>query len=501
MIIGTKLSFGQLTFQERLGTLSNDAATSVIALPDNKLMLSGSYGLGIPDAAFLIKIDLDGNILWSKNYLIDSTKLTTRFTKLSNGNFLFCGDNYSVQQPHLTIFECDSSGNIIWNKTYSFNRKIFGESIRQTKDAGFIIPFLYDTANYSSSPTTYGLMKTDSVGNVLWCKSYQPDSLHLNVVTIEQMDDNGYLFLGNNTDFNVISLVDFAIKLDSYGNIINASQFDILSIPYNPTILQINSNAYLISSYGSIYLFDSSANLLWQKQFDQQVDIRTAVKINNNRIFLGGYTYDSTGTDALLIEIDSTGLIYNSERYGNQFYDYCLSMCISADSGICLAGYTGSRNANDREVFLVKTDLNGLSGCYEYPVSLTSTPYSNVPSTITMIVSNLTPIVGSDSIYTSSALFTQNLLCTTTISVWDKQISESDFQVFPNPTTGEFYIKNNSKMRNCTIEITNVFGEIVFNAKYMNVNEVSLNPTLSPGLYFIRLQNDEYNLVKQLIIE
>jgi hypothetical protein len=178
-LIGTTFSFAQLAFQERIGTLNNDAATGVSALSDSGLMISGSYSGGI-DTSFFIRTDQQGNILWGKKYWADSTQLFSRFLKLSNGNFLFWGDNYSIQQPHLIIYVCDSSGNIIWNKTYSFNRKITGESIRQTYDAGFIIPFMYDTAFSVSNLSTYGLMKVDSIGNVLWCKCYQPDSLHLN---------------------------------------------------------------------------------------------------------------------------------------------------------------------------------------------------------------------------------------------------------------------------------------------------------------------------------
>jgi hypothetical protein len=266
-------------------------------------------------------------------------------------------------------------------------------------------------------------------------------------------------------------------------------------------VLQINSNAYLLSTYGNIYCFDINANLLWQKQFDQQIDIRTAVKINNNKILLGGYTFDSTGTDALLLEIDSTGQIFNSKVYGNQYYDYCLSMCVTQDSGICLVGYSASMFANDQEVYIVKTDLDGSSGCYEYPLTITTTPYLNIPAPFTMIVSNLIPIVSSDSIYTSPVLFTQNTLCTNSNSVSDELISESEFQVFPNPTKGVIYIKNNSKRSYCRIQILNLFGEIIFETKYSGITEFSLATNLSSGLYFVRLQNEEYNSVKQLIFE
>lgn len=500
LMLRSAFCFGQITFQERLGTIHNEAAVGVAALSDTGLMLYAIHSIGSNDTFCLVKTDKWGNLRWGKKYWANGIVMNYSFQKLSDGNFLIAARNNSTSS-HLLLFEINDSGNVLWNKSYSLPIGITSSRpIHKTNDGGFIIPFFSDETIFRNS-TFCGLIKTDSVGNVSWCKSYQVDSINIFTMTIEQMEDSGYLFIGLNLNYSGTGNVNFSIKLDASGNIIHANQFDELSLGFNDRLQRISSNSYLLASDKYMYCFDSTANLVWEKRFSEQIIINSSLLIDNNRIALSGYSYDSSGTDAVFIEVDSLGQIQKSKKYGGSFRDYCLSFCAMPDSGFCLAGKTESFGADSVDIYLVKIDSDGNSGCNEIPFTLTSTPVVNNLFPFTMNVSNLSPLIGSDTIYSDPIFLNQNILCSNVTSVREEPLLNFEFQIYPNPTPNILNIKSISSKEETFVEIINVFGEVVDTEKLLGKSEYVVNPNLSTGIYFVSMRVKEKFIVKKLVVE
>lgn len=81
------------------------------------------------------------------------------------------------------------------------------------------------------------------------------------------------------------------------------------------------------------------------------------------------------------------------------------------------------------------------------------------------------------------------------------------FGVYPNPTTGKFYVQFNtpSKLDEVKVNITNVTGQQVFQQVYKH-NGGSFNQELNlgsqpSGVYFVELHADGENLLRKLIIK
>jgi len=73
--------------------------------------------------------------------------------------------------------------------------------------------------------------------------------------------------------------------------------------------------------------------------------------------------------------------------------------------------------------------------------------------------------------------------------------------VYPNPSEGNFTIQSKEYLQNSRVYISDITGKIVFEKYYSDkLKRVELNLGLPPGIYFIRIKNNNFWHVKKLII-
>ncbi|MEI8137623.1 MAG: T9SS type A sorting domain-containing protein [Bacteroidota bacterium] len=90
----------------------------------------------------------------------------------------------------------------------------------------------------------------------------------------------------------------------------------------------------------------------------------------------------------------------------------------------------------------------------------------------------------------------------TSASLFENKIGNSDFNLFPNPTNNVFEVKLSDNLKNYAvknIELINLLGETIFKTlNYKERIDVSLYPT---GIYTIKLNGDGFQLQQKLIIK
>lgn len=76
------------------------------------------------------------------------------------------------------------------------------------------------------------------------------------------------------------------------------------------------------------------------------------------------------------------------------------------------------------------------------------------------------------------------------------------FKVYPNPNAGIFKIEFSESIQKCNIEILNILGENIFEAKTYNesIKEIKLQ-NICPGFYFIKVQDREKIFTQKIIIK
>lgn len=143
--------------------------------PEGNLILAGessTMGLYPKEDFYLAKCDLQGNLLWERNYDIGSRELIYKCEVASNGDVYLSGrtlkGSFSFSDTYLV--KTDSSGNICWQKVIQFPQypslpSLVGGSVSLISDTEIIITHGCETGNGSFWPV---IQKFDSSGVLLW---------------------------------------------------------------------------------------------------------------------------------------------------------------------------------------------------------------------------------------------------------------------------------------------------------------------------------------------
>jgi hypothetical protein len=165
---------GNIQWQKKLAT--NNSDNSVGLVEDDHggagFIVSGNiYRTGILPDAVITKLDLSGNVVWTKGYDFDSrSNWAGPVYKVPDG-LIYYGRNdagFDHEDARLAILKTDFNGNIIWNKEFVMPNCREGRMI-VLPDGGFM---------WSQSPVPFDansdvhLARVDAAGNVMWGKKY-----------------------------------------------------------------------------------------------------------------------------------------------------------------------------------------------------------------------------------------------------------------------------------------------------------------------------------------
>lgn len=217
LIFTKKYSFNASSFEQPGG---------IIDLSDTSIYLFGNTQNAIAEeAAYLIKTNKYGKIIWQKKYGFDGKRrLGVSIKKHSNGlilNITKATDLPDSADP--LLIKIDTSGNIIWQKTYASERNNVIYDICVVNDS-----LIYGAGDYkgnSLNDNTHAcILKINNNGDTIWQKIYSFNNINI-------LDDRNTILYGIKTDgksiltigygynkSNVSSGQDiFVLKLDSMG--------------------------------------------------------------------------------------------------------------------------------------------------------------------------------------------------------------------------------------------------------------------------------------------
>ena len=128
-------------------TVANTAGYSVLSTSDNNYLITGtstSNSVSLTPDGFLLKLDVNGNLVWSKstNSDVNSGISLFRAIETGGGDYLACGDGYRTSSDSIFYYflEVDPGGALVSSKTIE---KESGDlstlySLAKTSDAGFV---------------------------------------------------------------------------------------------------------------------------------------------------------------------------------------------------------------------------------------------------------------------------------------------------------------------------------------------------------------------------
>lgn len=379
-------SNAQLDFEKTYGGSSDDYGYSVQQTSDGGYIIAGitySFDVGRGDA-YLIKTDSLGDTLWTRTYGGTARDLAYSVQQTQDGGYIIAGETYSFGPSWSSVYliKTDFLGDTLWTKAIGGPQNNRAYSIQQTTDGGYIISGV--TGWFSTVNGDLYLVKTDSLGDTLWTRSYDRSSWD-DGWSVQQTSDGGYIVAGNTRDDI------FVVKTDSLGDSLWTKTYFGTSWENSYSIQQTSDGGYVIAGItysfgppgGDVYLIktNSSGDTLWTRNYGgfSNDGGRSVLQTADGGYVVAGYSYSFgvDSTDVFLFKTDSLGNILWSRTYGGDNHDIGYSIQHTSDGGFIIVGETRSFSSGTgyADIYLIKTNPNvDLSG----PILLSAVASDNV---------------------------------------------------------------------------------------------------------------------------
>jgi hypothetical protein len=476
---------------------------------------------------FISKLDAAGNFIWAKNMGGIEDDKANSITVDDNGNIYTTGffrdtvdfdtgsglfELFSAGSRDIFITKHDALGNFVWVKQIAGVSGESGESITYSNQGN-----IYLTGSFSGA---------DSV-------DFDPGAGVYNLIPYTGSQDAFVLKLDTLGDFiwanqfgNTGSEEGYGITVDATGNVYTSGNFEG-TVYFNPGV-SLDS----LTSFGGRDVFVSklgaSGNFIWAKHFGGSLDDQSfAIKLDNTgNVFTTGYFQETvdfdpgTSVDSLtsfgvqdifITKLDGFGNYLWTKQIGGADFDIGLSLDIDASGNVYTAGafqstvdFDPGNNSfnftalNGFNAFISKLDgagnfvwakqfggVAGGSGAYSVVLDAAENIYTTGTFGGTIDFNSDTTGVFNLTSNSIANVFVHKMGVTTT------QLSENyntqHIRYYPNPTNGQLIIENERNFEDDRVVIYNSLGQAIFNQKYTETNNLTLNINGPSGVYFIEL--------------
>jgi hypothetical protein len=289
----------------------------------------------------LLKLNSNLDTLWKKNYTTENYwTLSMNAIQTADKGYILTGSAKPGTNDFWDVLalKTDSLGNMQWYQSYGTGLQEQGESIIETPDGGYLIGgFRYNPPVYHSLDAL--VIKTDSLGNEEWTKTYGNPYVDDDMAHVALADDGNFL----------------------------------IATVYGEWIVSPGTRT------GRIYLVkvNNEGTTIWQQKIAPKMyhcNIRNIRETINGDIVATGFYYPDTTTDFIL-----NGWFYKFNQEGDSiwFRDYyhyfdqyaenlLYDVCPCQDKGYIGIGYARpGAGGSTEKMWVIKVDSMGCdtAGC------------------------------------------------------------------------------------------------------------------------------------------
>src|SRR4030042_3672876 len=250
----------------------------------------------------------------------------------------------------------------------------------QTSDSGYAL--VGSTASLGISTVLF--VKTDVAGNMQWNRTYgrqqQPNGdLAQSVI---QTSDGGYAFAGASWNKALGAHDLFIVKTDAGGNMdwnltyIRDTSGGSLDWGHAFSVTQTNDGGYMIGASvrhhpdhstgdwdGWLIKTDANGTVQWDKPYGGSSDegIHGVLQTGDGGYIFVGTTlsYGSGSGDVWLVKTNDNGIQQWAKTFGGSNWDDGNSIAKTSDGGYIIGAATSSFGAGSWDFWIIKTDANG----------------------------------------------------------------------------------------------------------------------------------------------
>ncbi len=385
---GTNVAQETVTFRKTFGDTHHDFGHSVQQTTDGGYVL---FGLTTNDSSFnydlyLIKTDFRGVKQWEKKFTDPFFQVAGSVQQTLDGGYILCGAEDGYDHDSLTLIKTDDKGALQWKHKYRMSvSRTVGRFAEQTADQGFIV------TGYTGEGFTEDvyIIKTDVDGVLEWSRTYGGAGREYGVC-VRQVNDGGYLVLGETDSFGYGINDMYALRLNTFGDTLWTRTYGTEDAEKGFSLTLTSDGGFAALGYssnqnGDLYLVkaDESGNELWNRSYggNGQDDGYSVSQTTDGGYFLAGRKSEGPNqpVDMYAIRTDVDGGVLWEHVYPQGRISEASSAQQTSDGGYIMLGSTTTLidQGSTSDMYLVKIDSVGnTSGIIGPPedVSLTICP-------------------------------------------------------------------------------------------------------------------------------
>jgi hypothetical protein len=268
----------------------------------------------------------------------------------------------------LSVHYSSGQQNTFAKVFYDVNGAVQAYSLAKSKDHHFLVAGGRNTTSYSNFLYPF-FMKTDSLGNIIWEKTFGPDYGVFNVII--PTSDSCFVLAGQKGDNTGITTDALITKINMAGDTLWTKTFDAGGVEIVFAIKETFDKGFVVTGitkaagafFGEIFVckLNSSGNQQWIKvssYYNGWVQANGISQAPDSSYFLTGYVGNLPYSSAFLMKLTKDGTLewVRTIWAGGNFFGTIGNDILTVSDGLVVYGF----NAGDTPmIFLFKTDFSG----------------------------------------------------------------------------------------------------------------------------------------------
>ncbi|MBL4755252.1 MAG: T9SS type A sorting domain-containing protein [Flavobacteriales bacterium] len=472
-----------------------DGATSVLEIDSGYLVVGGFRDSTLGDRKLgILHLDINGNVISKISYGKFNADYWSGWsgslTQTADGGFALGGSIDIGSTSRAMLWRFDKNMDTLWTKTYgSPAYDQIGYQCKQTLDGSFV---MIGATNQSGNEDIL-LIKTDSLGNLLWNTTYGGGQDEPGF-TIDVCYDGGYIIGGEKIDVPSDNIDNWVIKVDSVGNIEWDTTFGGPFEDLGTFVKQTQDSGYIVGGGYSLYevppdfyqskprviKLDNLGNVEWDNLYGPARfagHVLVIDELPDGAFIVAGQSNNNLGTPTgngwavsftLQISAQGDSIWYREHEYDTCIKndDYLRDMKPTSDGGFITAGFFSPRpvtpcnDTGNQDMWVLKLDSCGCA------------------------------YAGCDS------------ACQQLVGVEELQDEESKILIYPNPFSFQATVQFDKVTADAELTIYDVTGRLL--RKYSipkNQNSLTLvGEEIGTGIFFLQLSQEHSVIASQKVI-
>ena len=323
---------GSVAWENGYGT-GSEYAYSITQTVDNGYVLIGqSLGNISGDFILVMKLDATGAVQWKKYLGTGGSRgggggndIGYAVKPTADGGFVLTGavyDTYDTLTDQIAVIKLDIAGNVEWEQNIinGFGYTSEGYAIQQTSDRGYVLTgyIMEDNPDYGLA-NHIAAVKLDSMGNILWQRTYGGNGYGQGA-SIRETTDGNYALIGqfyaydwlynNNSNAAIVLKINAESGAIQWQKMFSATDDDV----YGYDIVETADHGMaLVAGTGGqqahLIKIDQKGNLVWQKKFKDVVAMSLEQTSDNGFILGGKQNIPDLGWTMVAIKTDASGQV------------------------------------------------------------------------------------------------------------------------------------------------------------------------------------------------